>query len=303
MDLASRAKSIPLVARARRVAESTLDLLLPPRCLGCGEMVAAQGRLCPSCWRGLTFLEPPWCRLCGLPLPHALPEAPLCGRCAAQPPAYDRARAALRYDDGSRGLILAFKHADRTDITPIFAGWLSHAGAELLEDDEPVVAPVPLHRWRLLRRGYNQAALLARTFAAANGLRLVPDLLLRHRRTASQQGLGEQARRENVTAAAFRIHPRRARWITGRRVVLVDDVLTTGATLSACTTVLARAGAAAVDVLTLARVVRDESRAHISGTEGDPAADPAEEDRARPWPTSRSTPPPSAPSAGGPSVS
>jgi predicted amidophosphoribosyltransferase len=187
---------MPLALRAiaGRVVYGALDLVLPPRCLGCGAGVEAPGRLCPACWRMLTFLGPPQCRLCGYPLPHALPAAPLC---AADPPAYDRARAALRYDDGSRGLILAFKHADRTDTAPAFGRWLARAGAELLADVD-LVAPVPLHRWRLLKRGYNQAAILAQALA-----------------------------RE------------------------------TGATVEACARVLRRAGAARIDVLTLARVVRD----------------------------------------------
>jgi ComF family protein len=247
---------LELRALAGRLVHGALDLVLPPRCLGCGAGVEAPGRLCPACWRMLTFLGPPHCRLCGYPLPHALPAAPLCGACAADPPAYHRARAALRYDDGSRGLILAFKHADRTDTAPAFGRWLARAGAELLADAD-LVAPVPLHRWRLLKRGYNQAAILAQALARQTGVRLLPDLVQRVRATASQQGLGGRARIENITAAAFRIHPWHRRRIHGAKVLLVDDVLTTGATVEACARVLRRAGAAQIDVLTLARVVRD----------------------------------------------
>jgi ComF family protein len=235
-----------------------LDLVLPPRCLGCGVVVRAPGSLCAECWRSLTFLGPPQCRVCGYPLPHALPEAPLCGACAAEPPAYDRARAALRYDDRSRGLILAFKHADRTDTGPTFGRWLARAGAELLADTE-LLAPVPLHRWRLLKRGYNQAAILAQAVAREAGVPLVPDLIQRVRATPSQQGLGGRARLANVTAGAFRVHPWHRRRIDGARVLLVDDVLTTGATVEACARVLHRAKVVQVDVLTLARVVRDAS--------------------------------------------
>jgi ComF family protein len=234
-----------------------LDLLLPPRCLACRSPVEAQGGLCARCWRGLTFLGPPWCRACGYPLPHALPEAPLCGRCATAMPAYARARAALRYDDGSRRLILAFKHADRTDVARPFGRWLAQAGAELVADAE-LVAPVPLHRWRLLRRGYNQAAVLAHALARESALALVPDLVQRVRATPSQQGLSAAARSENVTSGAFRVPRRHHARLAGRRVLLIDDVLTTGATATACTRTLERAGAAAVDVLTLARVVRDQ---------------------------------------------
>jgi ComF family protein len=246
------------VALGLRVVTRTLDLLLPPRCLGCGAVVEMQGRLCASCWRALAFLGPPECRLCGYPMPHAIPEAPLCPACAAEPPVYDRARAVLRYDEASRRLILAFKHADRTDITPTLGQWLARAGSELVADAD-LLAPVPLHRWRLLRRGYNQAALLATALTRGVGAVLVPDLLQRVRPTASQQGLGARARQENVTAGAFRLHPWHRRRVEGRRVLLVDDVLTTGATVGACARVLRRAGALQIDVLTLARVVRDAS--------------------------------------------
>jgi ComF family protein len=245
-----------VAALAVRGARGLLDLVLPPRCLRCGLAVDSQGRLCAECWRSLTFLGPPQCRLCGYPLPHALPEAPLCGECAREAPAYDRARAALRYDDGARRLILAFKHADRTDIAPAFGVWLARAGAELLAEAE-LIAPVPLHRFRLLKRGYNQAAILAQALAKATALPLIPDLLQRQRATASQQGLSGRARLENVTPAAFRVHPWQRGRVEGRAVMLIDDVLTTGATVGACARVLRRAGASRVDVLTLARVVRD----------------------------------------------
>ena len=233
---------------AVRAFGSALDLLLPPRCLGCGITVQAQGLLCAACWGGLTFLGPPHCRLCGYPLPHAVPEEPLCAACAAEPPVYDRARAALRYDDGSRGLILRFKHADRTDTAPAFGRWLAQAGADLLPEAD-LIAPVPLHRWRFLRRGYNQAAILAHALARESGVALVPDLLQRSRATRSQQGLSGRARLDNITAGAFRIHPWHARRVTGARVLLVDDVLTTGATLGACAAALG----GAVGALTYAR--------------------------------------------------
>lgn len=247
---------------AARWSYGLLDLLLPPRCLACGARVEDQGGLCAACWSGLAFLGPPQCRTCGYPLPHALPEAPLCGACAAEPPAWDRARAAFRYDDGSRRLILAFKHADRTDIAPAFGRWLARAAGDLLED-AGLIAPVPLHRWRLLRRGYNQAAMLAHALARETGLPVVPDLLQRVRATASQQRLSGRARLENVTARAFRVHPWQRRRPAGRRILLIDDVLTTGATAGACARVLRQADAAGIDVLTLARVVRDASHSNI----------------------------------------
>lgn len=249
---------MPAIASGRLTLSRVLDLVLPPRCLGCGATVEAQGQLCTGCWRALAFLGPPQCRLCGYPMPQVVPDAPLCAACAAEPPLYDRARAALRYDEGSRSLILAFKHADRTDVAPTLCHWLARAGADLLADAD-VIAPVPLHRWRLLRRGYNQAALLANALARRVGVPVVPDLLQRIRATASQQGLSGRARLENVTAGAFRVHPWHRPRIQDRKVLLVDDVLTTGATVGACARVLRRAGVARIDVLTLARVVRDAS--------------------------------------------
>ncbi len=256
-----------------------LDLLLPPRCLGCGQVVEQQARLCAPCWRGLTFLGPPLCRCCGYPLAHAAAAAPLCAACATHPPAFERARAALRYDAGSRGMILRFKHGDRTDAAPVLATWLVRVGDELLAEAE-LIAPVPLHRWRLLKRGYNQAALLGHAVAKATGIRQIPDLLQRVRATPSQQGLGGQERLQNVTSSAFRVPPRWQPALAGRRVLLLDDVLTTGATIAACANVLLAAGAGAVDVLCLARVVRDGHDAlsvdALAAAEGGPAtAEPA----------------------------
>jgi ComF family protein len=242
-----------LLRGAARAGRGVLDLLLPPRCLGCGVEVTGEVGLCPACWSGLHLLAPPWCRCCGYPLPHALADQPLCERCAATPPAFDRARAALRYDARSARLVLGFKRGGRLEGVAQFARWMAQAGEELLADAD-LVLPVPLHRWRLVQRGFNQSALLAQRLARLTGRAWSPSVLLRHRRTASQQGLGAAERSENITAASFRV--RRPERVAGQRVLLVDDVLTTGATLAACVTVLRRAGAARVDALTLARVAK-----------------------------------------------
>jgi ComF family protein len=241
------------VVRFTRLAGRALDLALPPRCVGCGARVDAAGLACAACWSKLTFIAPPFCETCGAPFDFAVEGTHRCASCYAAPPSYDRARAALIYDDGSRGLILGFKHGDRLHAAPVFGLWAARAGTDLLEDAD-IVAPVPLHRWRLLRRRYNQAALIAAQAAKHSGAANLPDLLVRHRATPSQGGLGATARARNV-AGAFALNPRHADRVKGSRIVLVDDVLTTGATVSACARVLRRGGAARVDVLTLARVV------------------------------------------------
>jgi ComF family protein len=238
----------------KRAGNRVLDIVLPPRCLKCGTTVDAVGALCAGCWPAVAFLAPPHCAACGLPFEFDLGPAALCGSCAGERPVFERARAAFRYDDGSKDLILRFKHADRTDSAPAFARWMARAGAALLAETD-VIAPVPLHWLRLFMRRYNQAALLASALGGLSGKPAVNDLLLRRRRTPSQGGLGALGRQRNV-AGAFAVDPRRRPLLQDKRVLLVDDVLTTGATVSACTSTLLRAGARAVDVLTLARVVR-----------------------------------------------
>lgn len=231
-----------------------LDTLLPPRCLSCGQTVGAPGSLCGTCWEGVRFIGPPMCRCCGFPFELDPGPDSLCGACLQSPPAFDRARSVVVYDSGSRDLVLAFKHADRTEATPAFARWMHRAGSELFADAE-VIVPVPLHRWRLFRRRYNQSALLANALGDLAGLTVIPDLLVRRRNTPSQGYLSPAGRRRNV-AGAFQVNARHQARAIGQRVLLVDDVLTTGATAAACAKALRRAGATGVDVLVLARVVR-----------------------------------------------
>jgi ComF family protein len=243
--------------RLRRLPAAVLDALLPPRCLGCGGSVEQQGTLCTDCWLGIEFLAPPCCACCGLPFEYDLAPDALCGACAAQPPAYERARAVMRYGDVSKRLLLGFKHADRTDGAPAYGAWLARSGAELI-DRADVIAPVPLHRIRLFNRRYNQSALLAAAVARASGLPVVPDLLLRRRNTPSQGRLSISQRWRNVTGA-FAVNPARRAALEGARVLLIDDVMTTGATVEICSRTLRRGGARAVDVLVLARVVRTQA--------------------------------------------
>ncbi len=236
----------------RRLGTALLDLLLPPRCLGCGAAVTAAGTLCAPCWRGMTFLGAPCCACCGAPFDFEPGREALCGACARLHPPFARARAALRYDEASRRLILGFKHGDRLHLAPALGTWMRRAGAELVAEADLLV-PVPLHWTRLFARRYNQAAVLAHAIHAAGGPPVGADCLVRRRRTPSQGKRNAAARERNVRGA-FAVKPGRA--VKGRRILLIDDVFTTGATVGECARILRRAGARQVDVLTLARTVR-----------------------------------------------
>lgn len=245
--------SLTVLTLARGVSTIVLDALLPPRCATCDEPVDRPRTLCLACWSRVAFIAHPLCAICGDPFETAPPGDPVCGDCLAAPPPWERGRSALRYDDSSRPLVLGFKHGDRLHLASLLAGWMQAAGSDLLDKAE-VIVPVPLHRWRLVARRYNQSAVLAHALGRATGVAVSDRALLRVRRTPSQGNLTRTQRARNVQGA-FRVEPRRRGEIAGRRVLLVDDVLTSGATASACTRVLLRAGAATVDLLTLARVV------------------------------------------------
>ncbi len=238
----------------RRLGGGLLDALLPPHCLTCDSPVAQQGTLCAACWTGLTPLTQPFCARCGVPFLHAGQAGPggLCPGCLARPPSYGVARAALRYDEGARRLLLPFKHADRTELAGPLAARMARAGAALLARAE-VIAPVPLHWRRLVARRYNQAALLARHLARQARRPLIPDLLRRVRPTPALGDRGA-AERAALLEGAFAVPASGARRIEGRRVLLVDDVMTSGATAEACARALLGAGATAVDVLAAGRV-------------------------------------------------
>jgi ComF family protein len=247
--------SIGLEIYWRWTKRNVLDLLYPPLCSICREPVSDPNGLCPACWRSLQFLDGPACGCCGLPFEIDPGEETLCAHCLAYPPAFDKARAILRYDDASRKPVLALKHADRLDLVPAFGRWLERTGGPLLSQTDMIV-PVPLHRLRLWRRRYNQSAELARALSRLSGVPMMPTILRRIRSTPSQGKMpSASARRRNVRGA-FAVAREQALTLNGQRILLVDDVLTTGATVNACAKALKRAGATKVFVLALARVVR-----------------------------------------------
>jgi ComF family protein len=243
---------------ARKGATRLLDLLFPPLCVSCRARVSDVHALCAACWNAIAFIEGALCATCGTPFDVDPGGDTVCGACHARPHDFGKARALLRYDEASKGLILGFKHGDRLDQAPAFARWLERTGRDLL-DAADLIVPVPLHRWRLWKRRYNQAAVLAMRLSALSGVVCDPLALERKRPTPSQGAMtSAKARRRNVLAA-FRVPKGSLEAIRDRRVLLVDDVFTTGATLDACARALKRSGAAEVNALTLARVVRTAS--------------------------------------------
>lgn len=239
--------------RARTGLAGLADAVLPPLCLSCGRGIGAHGALCGTCWGAVDFIERPFCAVTGLPFPYEAGEGAVSAVAVAHPPPYARARAVMRYSDESARLVHRFKYSDRMEAAPAFARWLMRAGADILAEADMVV-PVPLHRRRLFTRRFNQSAELSRAVADLCGLAYEPSLLVRTRATRPQVGLSGDQRRRNV-AKAFAVREGAEGKLAGRKVVLIDDVMTTGATVEACSSALSKAGAGEVSVLCLARVV------------------------------------------------
>lgn len=256
-DLLAHKESLFRFATMRGVLSATvraaLDVALPPLCPSCREPLGDGAGLCASCWSKLSLIEAPYCARLGIPFTYDPGPGLLSMEAIANPPSYDRARAAVRYDDVARELVQAFKYGDRLDIAPMMGGWMARAGHELLADADALV-PVPLHWRRLWSRRFNQSASLALAIGRNAGLPVIDAALKRVRATPQQVGLSKSERASNVQGA-FRVSPDGKAAIAGKRLVLVDDVLTSGATVEACAKALLRAGAAHVDVLVFARVV------------------------------------------------
>ena len=256
--------------RLGRLTAALLDLLLPPVCLTCDSPVDVPGLQCGTCFGQRDTIGEPCCTCCGAPFELAWQaiEGGLCQRCTDTPPPFGRARAAMNYGDGARRLVLPFKHGDRTEFAPFLARMMARAGAALLRDAD-ILLPVPLHRRRIFVRRYNQSALLAQELGRLGGRAVMADGLIRLHATASLGGKSVAERREEV-GGAFAVRPGHAARLAGRRVLLIDDVMTSGATASACAECLLQAGAEAVDVLVAVRVpdprrrVRRRSRRRVS---------------------------------------
>ncbi len=228
-----------------------LNLLFPPQCLVCHAPVGSNGTLCVACWQQIRFITDPYCTTCGNPFDFSLGAGAICGECIREHPPYAMGRAVFRYDEHSRALVTRLKYADQSQLAATYGLWLANFGKEVVAKSD-VIVPVPLHYWRFLGRRYNQSALLAYALSKHCGLPVIPDALKRIRRTRPQPGLTRQQRQENVKGA-FIVSPRHAAQLKGKTLLLIDDVMTTSATIHECSRVLLKAGAMQVYVLTLAR--------------------------------------------------
>ncbi len=236
----------------RRVLTTLSDIVMPPVCLVCRAPIGDHDALCAGCWRDIDFIRPPLCDRLGMPLPFDTGGIMISAAAAADPPAYDRARAVASHAGSMRTLVHALKFQDRHDTRRLLGKWLIEAGGDLVGEAD-IVVPVPLARRRLLARRFNQAAILAREVARHGGLSYEPLALERRRATASQVGLSRGQRQRNV-AGAFAVPEKRKATVSGRNILLIDDVITTGSTVGACARALRKAGATRVDVLALALV-------------------------------------------------
>lgn len=250
-----------IVEGARAGFRGLVDLLLPPACMACDEPVREPLSLCAACWSALPEIAGARCQQCGLPLPTQWQTETHCLGCLHEPPPFERAHAPYLYDGPARRVVIRFKNGKERWAIPMAAAM--HRAAPGWATPEKLLIPVPLHRWRLAARSYNQALVLARALGKLGGAEVAADWLIRVKNTPSTRGLKRAQRLRNVSGA-FRVRPECAARLQGRHILMVDDVMTTGATAAACARVLRRAGAARVDVITYARVATADATPYLA---------------------------------------
>ena len=241
------------MAKGRHIFHSMLNWVLPERCPCCGAITAAGGPFCVSCWQKLDFLGPPWCRGCAAPFEFDRGADAYCASCIAHPPRHDGIRAAVKYDEVSAQVALRLKYGGKIGLARVIAQQMLRHLPE--GQEQLLITPVPLHRTRIWSRSFNQSALIGKQLAAMSGISFVPDILVRHKCTPSMRGLDHKRRRQAV-GNAFALHPKYKGKLKGRRIILIDDVLTTGATSDGCVAMLKRGGADWVQIFCWARALR-----------------------------------------------
>lgn len=232
-----------------------IDLVLPPRCIATGDIVDAPGKISPRFWQTLHFIHAPLCKTCGVPFDYDADDGYVCASCLAYPPHYTAARAAVVYDDASKKAILSLKYGDQTHVYKTFSDWIARAGHDLLSQTDLLI-PVPLHPMRLWSRRFNQAGLIADGIARHTGIPVSHNTLRRAKKTKPHKALTYKQRTQNVKNA-FAVNPAKAAALSGKTICLIDDVMTTGATVNACAILLKTCGVANVYVLTVARAKKD----------------------------------------------
>ncbi len=241
-----------LKTKIKPAAVKLLDLIYPPRCISCGSSITEHGNICGKCWDDINFISDPQCRICGFPFEMET-EATLCAGCIQEEPHFSKARAVFLYDDASSKLITSFKYNDRIENRAPYARWMARAGAEMLHDADYII-PVPIHFGKLLLRKYNQAGLLALGVAKIAGRKVLVNALIRKKYTKKQAGLNRKIRFKNISGA-FKVNPKYASILKDKKILLIDDVITTGATADECAKILRKAKVAKVEVLTLAKTL------------------------------------------------
>lgn len=230
-----------------------LDIIFPPCCISCGENVNESGTICHKCWGEINFISDPQCNICGFPFDFEISNNPICAACAKEKPHFSKARAVFLYDDSSKKMVTSFKYTDRIENRKAYAKWMARIGENLIADADFLI-PVPIHLRKLISRKYNQAGLLAQEISKISGKKTVTNALIRKKHTIKQASLNRRIRFQNISGA-FNVNDKFSTILEGKRILLIDDVITTGATADECAKILKKARVANVDVLTLAKTI------------------------------------------------